>query len=182
MSAKISELPVATTFSDSDVLDGLQGGDNKQIPRAVLLAGSGALALFVHYDDAGNVGTGETDLYSDTVAGNELANDGDTLLVRYSFGWDDTTVSNDLQLKVYFAGTALLDFALISSGNIAPIDLTIIRTSSTSVRYVDAFDDVVGDLTGIDLTDANILKVTGRGFANNDVYVKTGLIQKIPIG
>jgi hypothetical protein len=181
MSAKISELPVASSFADSDVLDGLQGGANKQIPRAVLLAGTGAYGLFVHFDDAGNVGTAETDLYSDTVAANELANDGDALIVQYTFGWDDTTVSNDLELKVYFAGTALLDFLLTSSGNIALIDLTIIRTSSTSVRYVDAFNAVVGDLAGIDLTDANIVKVTGRGFANNDVFVKTGLITKVPV-
>ena len=67
-----------------------QDGTGSQLgrPRAFAVppgaAGSGPTRLFSHFASVGNVGTGATDLYSDTIAANTFSTPGDTVKVMYA--------------------------------------------------------------------------------------------------
>lgn len=132
--------------------------------------------LFDHYTDAPNAGSSaETDLYSDTVPANKFTADGQAIKAEYTVLLTSTDTFYN-QVRAYFAGTLVLDTGQITdvSGNpfdAAQIDLTIIRDSTVSVRVsarliVDgmAIQSYVAftSITGLDLTDVQILKITGE--------------------
>lgn len=166
---------------------------------ALIVTGSTKLigavnVLFDHYADAGNTTTGETDLFSDTVAASQLANNGEKLYAHYS-GTFVQSATATRTMRVYFAGTKIFDSGALTA-NVASaawsIEVNIIRVSSSTVRCdVTAVTDGVtvtssvaytsiGSLT---LTNTQILKITGQagstGAATNDILAKIGVVQWI---
>ncbi len=150
--------------------------------------------IFDHFADAGNVGTGEDDLYSDSVAASTLSVNGDKLEAYYS-GELVAHATDTRQIRVYFGGTVIYDSTALASVAATDwhVEVKIIRDSSSSVRcstrlvndtgiaYRTAQYATVGGLT---LTNAQILKITGESagaaVANNDVVAHHGSVKFHP--
>jgi hypothetical protein len=146
--------------------------------------------LFDHYADAGNVGSTETNLYSDSLAAGQLAANGDKLFAKYAFIL--TTASNCQPLiKIYFGGNLILSsFGPLAIGpSWAELDLFIIRDSATTVRAVakiviggtQGSDCLAIKITGLTLSGAVTLLVTGQAIgssaANNTVVAISGEVE-----
>lgn len=160
-------------------------------------AGGGPTTLFVHYADAGNVTTGETDLYSDTLAAGQLAADGDALEfdVAGACTFVDTSFA---QIKVYYGGTVVYDSGSLGiDGNLSfSLVLRMIRTSSTAMRYQARFYIgsltysghmpivAYGDISALTHSNANILKITaantGTGAASDKIIAKSSTLRYFP--
>jgi hypothetical protein len=140
----------------------------------------------------GNVTTGETDLFSYTVPGFSLPMNADALDLQAG-GLFVLHATATRQLKVKFAGTTVLDGgALTSAANSSwQIVCTIVRTSTTTARVVATLQapgasttlvTTQTDLTGLDFSVGNILKLTGQagatGAATNAIVAKLGVITK----
>lgn len=147
-------------------------------------------ALFAHFADAGNLTTAETDLYSDSVPAGQLAADGDRLAAEYA-GTFVGHATATRRLKAYFGGTAVFDTgALAISANAAwVLSLSIWRKDAATVRYAAGLTTqsapaaaytACGELGGLTLANALVLKVTGTaaaaGAASNDVVAKAGAV------
>lgn len=147
------------------------------------------------YTDVGNVGTGEDDLYSYTTEASILSVNGDML--ELDFG--GTYVSSGTatrEIKLWFGGTAIFDtgaltLSLSSAWNIYGV---IIRVSATVVRYTISLTTqgaalsaytASGELTGLTLSNTNVLKLTGEaagvGAATNDIVAKIGAVRWYPV-
>ncbi len=163
-------------------------GANRQLDQQI---GAGDTPLFDHFTDAGNTTTSETDLYSDTTAAGQLATNGDKIVAEYG-GIFVSSGTATRQIKVYFGGTAIFDSGALSISTSASwtVTLTIIRVSSTVVRYNVALQTQgaalasytsVSELTGLTLSNTNILKITGTaggvGAATNDIVAKLGNVE-----
>lgn len=149
-------------------------------------------SLFDHFADVGNVGTGEDDLYSDTIAAAQLANNGEKLVAHYGGVFVGAALSTQ-ELRIYFGGTLIYDSGALSIGvatNNWTVNLVIIRESSTVVRCNVALSTDFGTLfpyskytriTGLTLTNTNILKITGEaagaGAANNQIVVSESYVE-----
>lgn len=146
-------------------------------------------AIVDYFTDANNTGTGETDLYTYTTKANTFAANGEKLEAWYSGTFNDLTATS--QLKVYFAGTAIADTGALTVSAIGgwKIDVALIRVSSTVVRYVvnistpgasTAIYTSSGELTGLTLSNTNIIKITGTAGGgtggNSDITAKSGSI------
>lgn len=143
-----------------------------------------------HYIDVGNSGTAETDLYSDTVTGNSFNSNGDKLRAEYG-GTFVLSATATRRIKLYFAGTAIFDSGAlaITIASSWTVDATIARVSASVIRYkiglatqgaaVTGYTSV-GELTGLTLSNDNILKITGTsagiGAASNDIVAKIGTV------
>ncbi len=145
-------------------------------------------ALFSYIADAGNVTTGETDLYTDSIPANTLATNKDKLEARYA-GIFVSSGTATRQLKCYFAGTVIFDSGALSISLSASwsMSVMIIRVSSTVIRALVELNTTgasagvyanVQEVTGLTLSNANILKITGQasgvGAATNDIVAKLG--------
>jgi len=174
-------------------MDGLDGSDGLLF---VAPAPPGALVLFDHFADVGNVGTGETDLYSDTIPAGRLSVNGETILAEYS-GIFAGAVTATEQLRVYFGGTLIFDSgALAITAATTPaftVYVSLIRVSGTVVRAAVSAESgsslLVGtaqytEVTGLTLTNTQILKITGTaagaGAANNEIVAKFGWVEYTP--
>lgn len=146
--------------------------------------------IFDFFTDV-TVGGAETDIYTSTTAASTLAVNGAKVTAVWAGNF--VTVGTELtQLKVYFAGSAIWD-----STGVAPTTGTtswrvraeIIRVSSTVVRYAVTLTtttgttyvyETVGELTGLTLTNTNILKITGTstgvGSGSGDIVGKMGYV------
>lgn len=140
-----------------------------------------------YFTSVGNVTTGEDDLFTYTTEANIFGTNGDNIRGEYS----GTTAANanTKTLKLYFAGTVLLDSgALLLSDNSWKFKFTIIRVSSTVVRYSVEFvyDGAatsvlkVGELTGLTLSGTNILKITGEATSTDDIVATMGTVTANP--
>lgn len=148
----------------------------------------GVIASFL--SDVNNSGTGETDLFTYTTKANTLGANGESLEVLYSGTVNDATATT--QFKVYFGGTVILDttaLTLSATGNWVA-EVNIIRISSTVIRYTVTLHIpsaatsttlVSGELTGLTLSNTNIIKITGTaggaGGGSNDITAKMGTIK-----
>lgn len=158
------------------------------------LTNTAPTSLFDHYINAGNVTTGETDLYSDTIAASQLGANGDKLEAEYG-GVFVSSATATREIKVYFGGTVILDTGTLtltlSSAWTAYV--SIIRVSATVVRYMVSLTTegaalaaytAVGEVTGLTLSNTNILKITGQaastGAATNDIVAKLGNVVFVP--
>lgn len=97
-------------------------------------------ALFDHYASVGNVTTGETDLYSDTIIGGTLIGNGDKLLGEYGGTFVSSgTATRDV--RMYFAGTSIFDSGTLtlSLSSAWTMYFDIIRVNTTTVRYLVSF-------------------------------------------
>lgn len=169
---------------------------NKLVARAGSSSGYAQVGgtIFSYINNAGSTGTSETDLYSDSVASNVLSTDKDKLESRYA-GEMVNSATATRQLKVYFGGTAIFDTGALSLSAASDwdLDVLIIRVSATVVRYsvklnltgasLSAYANV-GELTGLTLSNANTLKITGQaagvGAATNDIVAKLGSVEWKP--
>lgn len=146
----------------------------------------------VDYSADVSVGGAEADIFTATTAASILGTDKDKLIASYSGNF--VTVGTELtQLKVYFAGTAIWD-----STGVAPstgttswmVYVEIIRVSSSVVRFSVSLNTTgatgyvyctVGELTGLTLSNTNILKITGTssgvGSGVGDCIGKMGFVR-----
>lgn len=174
---------------------GFTFSDSVQVPRggASTKAKVGG-TIFDYFTDA-SVGGAETDIYSSTLDASLFATNGDK--VTSSYGGNFVTVGTELtQLKVVLAGTTIWD-----STGVAPttgttswnVDVKLIRVSSTVIRYTVTLNTtgasgfvyaVSGELTGLTLTNTNILKLTGTssgvGSGAGDIVGKMGFVEYKP--
>lgn len=143
----------------------------------------------------GNIGTGEDDLYTYTTEASILGTNGDEIEGNIGLKLIDSAGTATRQIKLWFGGTAIFNTgALIIAGNSdAVINFSIIRVSSTVVRYrvtlttqgatLAAYTSV-NELTGLTLSNTNILKLTGEaagvGAATNDISANNGSIYWYP--
>ncbi len=144
--------------------------------------------LFDHYTSVGNVGTTETDLYSDTIVGGTLAADGDK--IQFVYGGTYAGALANKTIKVYFAGVPLLNTGGLNLETGSwQVTGTIIRSASDRCRYtieLHASDAVyvsagsfgnTNQTTPIDPTVSNILKVTGTSDgATDQVFATIGTV------
>jgi hypothetical protein len=147
--------------------------------------------LFTHQADANNTGTGETDLYSDTIAGGQLATNGNQITATYA-GLYAGSATASATIKFYFGGTALLTTGALAvvSASSWTITAAVIRVSASVVRYTVQLAspalstqvyEAVGELTGLDLTAGQIIKITGQmsgtGADSNQITAKLGVVE-----
>lgn len=137
----------------------------------------------------------ETDLHSFTTVASSLGADGDGFTMT-SGGTFAGNASATSQLRVYFGGTQIFASGALTVAAAASwhIECMIIRDSSTSVRCITKFTTANAattplvtqtDVTGLTLSNSNILKVTGQGGgaspAVNDIVYKLGRIRYEPV-
>lgn len=152
--------------------------------------------LFDHFADAGNVAaTGETDLYSDTLAAGQLSANGAKVLSEYS-GLFVLSATATRQVRVYFGGSLVFDSGTLSiTGANAFWDVCVsaIRESATVVRCSVTMSTSSAALvsytqyqrvTGLTLSNTQVLKITGQaagvGSADNDIVAKLGYVEYKP--
>lgn len=145
-------------------------------------------ALFDHYADVGNVGTGEDDLYSDTLAAGQFAANGDKVIGTYCGVFVGAALSSQ-DLKFYVAGTLCFDTGLLAIGAATTdnwtLQVVIIRVSASVLRVaVSAHTDFASlgappkytEITGLTLANTQIVKITGEssgaGAVSNQVIAK----------
>lgn len=138
------------------------------------------------FTDVGNVGGGEDDLYSTTLAASILNADGEMIKAVYA-GLLNVSACT---LRVRWAGTSIFDSSTITTSGTPSFEVraAVMRSSSTTARAsVTCLVNGVGVLTKYtllssqDFTITNILKLTGQGGmvpANNDVVAKFGYVEK----
>lgn len=142
--------------------------------------------IFDAFADAGNSTTTETDLHTYTTPASTLSENGGKITAVYG-GTFVSSATATRQMKVYFGGTAIFDSGALTISATASWDIkvTVIRVSSTVVRYSVVMSTQnaalasyvsIGELTGLTLTNTNIIKVTGQaagvGAATNDIVLK----------
>lgn len=147
-----------------------------------------------HYATVGNVTTGETDLYTDTLAANMLQNNGDKLEIEYG-GTFVSSGTATREIKLYFGGNVLFDTGALtlSLSSAWTLFATITRVSSTVIRTMVSFATegaalaaytAVLETTSLTLSNSNILKITGQaagvGAATNDILAKIGTVSWYP--
>lgn len=176
------------------------GTFNINAGSATVLAGdSGSTAkvggaIFNHFIDVGNVGTGEDDLYTDTIAANTLSTNGDRLSGNYA-GIFVSSATATRRLRLYFGGSLVYDSTALSLSVSADwsAKVEVMRDSGTSVRTCVAVNTTTASsapytsytrIVGFDPTTTNILKVTGEsagvGAATNDIVAKFANISWFP--
>lgn len=148
-------------------------------------------ALFDHFTDAGNVTTSETDLYSDTLVASQFLTNGDKVTADYG-GTFVSSATATREIKIYFGGSAIFDTGTLTLGLSSQwtIFAEIIRVSASVIRYMVSLTTQgaalsaytsVGEVTGLTLSNTNIVKITGQaagvGAATNDVVAKLGSIK-----
>lgn len=153
-----------------------------------------ARMLFDHYADVGNVGTGEDDLYSDTIAAGQLAANGDKIVAQYALAFVSSATATR-RVRAYFGGTSVFDSGALTFGSTGASDvwLTIIRESASVVRCIAEFVAtgltlqpiaIYTRVTGLTLANTQVLKVTGEaagvGAATDDVLCKLGYVEYKP--
>lgn len=123
----------------------------------------------------------EATLYSYTLSGGALANDGDCLTARYSVEFDNSVSAKTL--RFYWGTTLILDASLstAAAGSAGDLDVMVIRTGPAALRIsarlvvsgssneVRAVQD---ELTGVPLASPQLFRISGA----NGVTAKTAMI------
>lgn len=187
------------TIQPSGVI--VDDNDNLKVPGGVQ-AKAGSTTGFVklggvladHSADIGNSGTNETDLYTDTVPANAMDSNGDKLSAEYG-GTFVASATATKRIKIYFGGNVIFDSTALSLSLSSSwvVHSTLIRVSPTVMRHKVSFTTQgatlsaytsVGEVTGLTLTNDNILKITGTaggiGAATNDIVAKLGTVSWMP--
>jgi hypothetical protein len=162
---------------------------NSATPLGYFLSDSGTWTqqsvtpLFNRFSTTGNTTTTETDLVSNTIAAGQLTADGDKLKAEYGGNFAGNATAS-ARIRVYFGGTSIFDTTAISVPAAASwvAKVTIIRASSSSVRYMISLTTEeaplaaytsVGEVTGLTLSNTNVLRISGQasggGAASNDI-------------
>ena len=194
-------VPFATTNGRlTDDADFTFATDTLTVTKAVVKRGGAATTakvggvIFDYFTDS-SVGGAETDIYTSTLDASIFATNGDKVIATYNGNF--VTVGTEIvQLKVYLAGTAIWDstgIAVTTGTTSWNVDVKLIRVSSTVVRYVTTLTTTgasgfvyctSGELTGLTLTNTNILKITGTssgvGSGAGDIVGKSGYVEYKP--
>jgi len=140
-----------------------------------------------------NTSTTETDLYSTTVAADRIGANYRKLVFDASGDFTDATATP--RIRVYFAGTLIFDSgALTLSGTGSwNVSVLLMRTGGDVATARAIFTCGVTaitapvqltDLTGLDYTTTNIMKITGTatgaGGGSNDIKANFGTITLVP--
>lgn len=192
-------------MSDPTPLSGVPwtGGTTDDLTTRLIANGDGdgpPVALFADRStlSSTSVDGTEDDLISNTVPAGRLANNGDRIDFEYVlFGVAHATATR--RYRAYFAGTAFTDSNNLTAtaGHWAEVQGSIIRVSATSVRVLfqlvaatnttkQVIAVVMGklDITDLDLTEAQVFKVTGTaagtGAAEGDILLHGGLLTYYP--
>lgn len=143
-------------------------------------------------DDEQNSGTSATDIFSMTVAANKLPAIGAKLYGEYELLLTDATATQTISAS--FAGTSLGTTAAltVSATSAMRIEVMVIRTNTTtakakmSVRAPGASVasyEIYTDLTGLDFTTTNVLKLTatagGASGSTGDITGKFGTVKRV---
>lgn len=154
--------------------------------------GSGPTVLKDFYTDVGNVGAGETDLYSFTTIANQLSAAGQKLTAAFTIIFNSVAKAADIRL--YLAGIKIFDSGAVTAsgvGDSSDYQILIIRTGTTTARVsvietgtVAGAGSLQTDLTGLTFSATNILKITGQSTlgADGDIVAKLGTISWVPAG
>lgn len=146
--------------------------------------------LNTQYSAVNNSGTSETDIYTYPVPANIINSDGNKIEVITDGILVDNTATS--LLKIYFAGTEILNTTALSIGlanSAYVIKVRVIRTSSTTAHaYVEANTPGLSqtyflnstDLTSLNFATTNIIKITatagGVGGGSNDITGKSWIV------
>lgn len=144
--------------------------------------------LFDHFVDAGSTSTGETTLYTDTIAAGQLSVNGQRIRFKYEGSHANASTR---QTKVKFAGTTIADTGALVAGSstVWVVEGEVTRVSSTVVRYwvryssnsTTAVDRIVvfrGEITGLTLSNTAVMAITGQAAsgATNDIVARSGRV------
>lgn len=185
-----AEDAVGNVLADSSTIDFTynDGGDSI---TAVLISQFRRKSLFDHFADVGNIGTGEDDLYSDTIAAAQLANNGEKLEAEYG-GIFVSSATATREIKIYFGGTLIFDTGALtlSLSSVWTAYVTIIRVSASVVRCMVSFTTEGAalaaytsytEVAGLTLANTQVLKITseaaGVGAATNDIVAKMAVVE-----
>ena len=138
------------------------------------------------YVDSGNTTTVETDIFTYTTPASTFDVNGHRIESLYAGTMVNSASTK--QLRVYFAGTQIFDSGAMTTSAVASweVNTTLIRVSSTVVRCSVTLTSSSGlsvvssatytEVTGLTLTNTNILKITGTAAggsaATNDIVGK----------
>lgn len=176
-------LTAAVRYQDTATID---LGDDSSGLKADIIAQYRHKSIFVHFADVGNVGTGEDDLYSDTIPAAQLANNGERLEAEYA-GIFVSSATATRQIRFYFGGTLIFDTGALTLSLSAAWTayVSIVRVSASVVRCMISLTTegaalaaytAYTEVTGLTLANTQILKVTGEaaavGAATNDIVAK----------
>lgn len=161
---------VADDAYDATTWNGNLTVPTKNAVRDKIESLSGIRTLDALYTDANNTGTAQTDLYSKSVTGGVLSADGQRIKFQASGTFNDATAT--VNIEALFAGNGIAGAGLLAiSGTGAwKIEGVITRSGTTTARVYTqiAIDNssnkiysTTANLTGLDFTTSNILKVTG---------------------
>lgn len=158
------------------------------------LSSHSPVPLFDHFTDAGNVTTGETDLYSDIIPAGQLATNGDKIESEYGGSFVSSGTATR-EIKAYFGGTMIFDTGTLTVSLAAAwtMYLTVIRVSASVVRCMVSLTTegaalaaytAYTEVTGLTLTNTQVFKITGQaggvGAATNDIVAKLGTVAYFP--
>lgn len=147
-------------------------------PPTRIVEGRSSVGVF---SATGNVGVGEDDLNTSTIAANTLHLDEMGIHI-VAFGTTAANANNK-RVKLYFSAAVLLDTTAIAASNKDwRIEAYVWRSSSSTIRFL-AWGDFNGAVIqtnygiagGRDFTIANVVKCTGEATADNDI-VQNGLV------
>jgi hypothetical protein len=144
--------------------------------------------VYVNTSEVGNIGTGEDDLISQTVAANALSSNGSSLRIVAPVVL--AANANNKTIKAYWAGVSFYSTgALAINGDVAVFEFIITRTGATSqnitTRVVcgDSLMSPVSsdfDTGSATLSSANVFKLTGEATDDNDILNKQLTIEFLP--
>lgn len=151
-----------------------------------------ARTIDAQYTDVSNSGTSATDIYTKSISGGTLGDNGSSLQFEATGEYNDATATNDLQ--VLFAGNSIAGTGAVTISGLGPwvIKGTITRVNSTTVRTSVIITDnsttknylSYSNLSSLDLTTGNILKVTaqagGGSGGTGDITGHTWLVKYNP--
>jgi hypothetical protein len=137
--------------------------------------------VFTAQTDVGNVGAGEDDLHSKSIAASTLSVDGEALEATFVFTF--AANANSKRVRIYFGATAVYDStAQVQNGGSLSVRVRIVRTGAATQRgsataVNDAGTPLFGDVhqyttPGETLSGAVTFKATGEGVADNDIVNK----------
>lgn len=181
---------VGNGFLDTATIDLTYDDTNGQF-FADIVSAYKRKSLFDHFADMGNVGTGEDDLYSDTIAAGQLSANGQKLSAEYG-GIFVSSATATRQIRIYFGGTLIFDTGALtlSLSSAWTAYVTITRVSAAVVRCMVSFATEGAalaaytsytEVTGLTLVNTQVLKITGEaagvGAATNDIVAKLSNVE-----
>lgn len=177
-------------------ISGGTGITTSSLSGDVTIAIDNASAAVMHtiaksYTPVDNTSTTETDLYSHTIPV-VMTSNGTGIAYDVSGGFNDATSTP--RIKLYFAGNTIFDSGVLAISVLgkwnAHVEITRV-TSSTAVTTVTfSASDVsanyedINDLTSLDFTTTNVLKITGTATGatggSGDITAKQGRVLFVP--